>query len=90
MNLLRRSLKSLQKKKKELFKKHELLNKIVKQMPLVPGFYLDINSRRVKFTGRAGIGIMAKDENGKCIGIQIRAYKKSDNAPRYTWFHQPP
>ena len=82
----KKKFEELTREEKEAFKKHELLNKIVKQMPLVPGFYLDINSRRVKFTGRAGIGIMAKDENGKCVGIQIRAYKKSDNAPRYTWF----
>lgn len=82
----KKRFEELSKEEKEQFKTNDLLNRILNQMPLVPGFYMDLNDKRVKFTGRPGIAIMAKDENGKCIGIQIRAYKKRENAPRYTWF----
>ena len=64
----------------------EIIQKYVDELPRVPGFYKNLNNGRIDFVSYRGIGIVARDERGRALGIQIRRDTVKKGEQRYVWF----
>lgn len=52
----------------------------------VPGFYRDLQIKKVTFSPMKGIGIPIRNYKGQILGIQVRRDDKKEGEQRYRWF----
>lgn len=62
------------------------MQRVSSQMKYVPGFFFNKNTNRVDFASYKGIGILARDDRGMAVGIQIRRDVVKPGEQRYVWF----
>ena len=63
-----------------------IMKRIADQFPYVPGFYMNKKTNKIDFASYKGIGILARDLNGRPTGIQIRRDTIKEGEQRYVWF----
>lgn len=64
----------------------EIVSRIKKQLPIVPGFFFSEDKTCIDFASNKGIGFLVKDDLGVVQGIQIRKDVVKEGESRYVWF----
>ena len=71
--------------------KSKVLTRLRKQLPYVPGFYLDKSDKKrpkgfIAWVKKNGIGLIASDNNGLAKGIQVQNMDPKKEGPKYLWW----
>lgn len=81
-----KALRELDESEREWMNNSKALAKLAKELPFVPGFYMNEKDNRIDFYSYKGIGFLVRDDLGKILGIQIRKDTVKKGESRYVWF----
>lgn len=81
-----KSLRELDSSERSWMEKSKALAHLKRELPSVPGFYINEKADRIDFSSYKGIGFLVRDDQGKVQGIQIRRDTVKEGESRYVWF----
>ena len=81
-----KSLRELDSSERGWMEKSGALNLLKRELPSVPGFYMNEKENKIDFTSYKGIGFLVRNDEGIPLGIQIRRDVVKEGESRYVWF----
>lgn len=81
-----KSLRELDSSERSWMEKSRALDLLKRELPSVPGFYMNEKENKIDFTSYKGIGFLVRNDEGIPLGIQIRRDVVKEGESRYVWF----